>query len=211
VEYDVGSEVACTDGLCGELQRLIVDPVAQAVTHLVVEPRHEATGGRLVPIDHVVSSGEVVRLDCTRAQFDGFEEAEESEFIPSVSEDLGYQPGQASSWPFYKLYIGRSGIASRSLGAHESVYDHVPLGEVEVRRGDSVHATDGEIGRVHGLIIDPRDHHVTHFLLEQGHLWGHKTVAIPISAVSRVGDGVRLTLSKDQVRDLPPVELDHPN
>jgi sporulation protein YlmC with PRC-barrel domain len=63
---------------------------------------------------------------------------------------------------------------------------------------------------VQGLVIDPSDHHVTHVLLDEGHLWGKKRVAIPISTVKDVKDGVRLNLTKDQVRDLPPVDLDHP-
>ena len=57
-------------------------------------------------------------------------------------------------------------------------------------------------------MIDPADHHVTHFLLNEGHLWGHKTVAIPIGAVTHIEDGVRLSLTKDEVRDLPPVDVD---
>ena len=64
----------------------------------------------------------------------------------------------------------------------------------------------------HGLssiVIDPADHHVTHFLLEAGHLWGHREVAIPIGAVDRLDDGVRLSLTKDQVRDLPTVGVRH--
>ena len=96
---------------------------------------------------------------------------------------------------------------ARSPGDH---HDRVPVGEVEVRRGEHVHATDGEIGRVQGLVIDPSDHHVTHVLLDEGHLWGQKQVAIPIGAVTSVDDGVRLNLTKDEVRDLPPVELAHP-
>jgi sporulation protein YlmC with PRC-barrel domain len=84
------------------------------------------------------------------------------------------------------------------------------VGEVEVRRGDHVHATDGAIGRVQGLVIDRSDHHVTHVLLDEGHLWGQKRVAIPISAVTGVEDGVRLNLTKDEVRDLPAVDLDQP-
>jgi hypothetical protein len=65
---------------------------------------------------------------------------------------------------------------------------------------------------VQGLVIDPSDHHVTHFLLDEGHLWGHKRVAIPISAVAEVGaEGVRVSLSKDEVRDLPPVEVTEPH
>jgi uncharacterized protein YrrD len=85
--------------------------------------------------------------------------------------------------------------------------DRVPEGETQVRRGDRVQATDGEIGRVHGLVVEPKDHRVTHILLERGHLWGQREVAIPVSAVASVDGGVVLTLTKDQVRDLPPVAV----
>jgi hypothetical protein len=81
---------------------------------------------------------------------------------------------------------------------------------VQVRRGDHVHATDGEIGKVQGLVVDPGDHHVTHVLLDEGHLWGKRRVAIPIGAVTGVVDGVWLSLAKDEVRDLPSVDLDDP-
>ena len=50
------------------------------------------------------------------------------------------------------------------------------------------------------LVVDPSDHHVTHILLDEGHLWGKKRVAIPISAVKRVGAIIRLNLTKDEVR-----------
>jgi hypothetical protein len=63
---------------------------------------------------------------------------------------------------------------------------------------------------VRGLVVDPSDYHVTHVLLDEGHLWGEKEVAIPISAVTSVDEGVRLNLTKDEVRDLPPVEVGHP-
>jgi PRC-barrel domain len=77
-----------------------------------------------------------------------------------------------------------------------------------VRRGDEVHATDGGIGRVDGFVVDPSDDHVTHLLLGEGHLWGTKRVAIPISAVKRGDGGVELALTKEQVRDLPEAVLE---
>ena len=58
------------------------------------------------------------------------------------------------------------------------------------------------------VAFDPADHHVTHVLLDEGHLWGKKRVAIPIRSVTDVKNGVRLDLAKHEVRDLPPVELD---
>jgi len=52
---------------------------------------------------------------------------------------------------------------------------------------------------------------VTHVLLQEGHLWGRKEVAIPISAVTGIADGIRLNITKHQVQDLPPVDIDHLN
>jgi hypothetical protein len=63
-------------------------------------------------------------------------------------------------------------------------------------------------GGVQGLVVDPADHHITRVLLQEGHLWGKHQIAIPIGAVTDVtDDGVRLKLTKDEVRDLPSVEL----
>jgi hypothetical protein len=61
---------------------------------------------------------------------------------------------------------------------------------------------------VHGLAIDQGSHRVSHVLLAEGHLWGRKEVAIPISAVRSVEDGIELRLSKKDVADLPPVAVD---
>jgi hypothetical protein len=44
---------------------------------------------------------------------------------------------------------------------------------------------------------------VTHVLLQEGHLWGRKEVAIPVSAVTRIQDGIRLNMTKKQIEDLP--------
>ncbi len=55
------------------------------------------------------------------------------------------------------------------------------------------------------------NYHVTHVLLQEGHLWGGMQAAIPISAVTRVDDGIRLNITKHEVQNLPPVDVDHPN
>jgi sporulation protein YlmC with PRC-barrel domain len=79
------------------------------------------------------------------------------------------------------------------------------LGDTEVERHQSVHAVDGQIGQVEGFMVNPADEKVTHILLEEGHLWGRKQVAIPVSAVASVEDGIRLNITKRQVGDLPPL------
>jgi hypothetical protein len=83
-------------------------------------------------------------------------------------------------------------------------YDRVPKGEVEVRRASRVLAADGHyIGDVDGFLVDDTDH-ITHFVLERGHLWGRREVTVPIGAVESVeSDSVKLSLSKDEVGELP--------
>jgi uncharacterized protein YrrD len=73
-----------------------------------------------------------------------------------------------------------------------------------VGRGDHVHATDGNIGQIHGLVIDPGSNQVTHFLLQEGHAFGRKDAAIPIGATTGVNqNGIQLNITKQQVKDLP--------
>jgi len=210
IDYAIGSKVQTSDGVCGELARIVVDPVARSLTHLVVQPHSWSGSGRLVPIGLVATGGAAICLDCSQQDFDALEEAEESHFITEAERPAGYADSGSLAWPYYPLG-GVDPVAGAAImgGAPNAIMvDRIPLGEVEIRRGEPVAATDGEIGRVRGLTIDPRDHHVTHVLLEDGHLWGKRQLAIPIGAVRDVSaDGVSLTLTRAQVKQLPPVAL----
>ena len=58
--------------------------------------------------------------------------------------------------------------------------------------------------------MEPGGHQVAHVLLQKGHMPGRKEVAIPIGAVTKIGTLlIHLSLTKHQVKDLPPVDIDH--
>ncbi len=202
-QFTIGAEARCSDGDCGQVTQVVIDPVARAVTHLVVEPKHRQGLGRLVPLDLVEdATSDEVRLTCTMEEFEKLDFAEETQFLPGSGGHADYTAGQALSQPYY----GLSGVIGDVPQA--VTYDSLPLDEVAVRRGEHVEARDGKIGVVQGLVVDPRTHHVTHVLLQEGHLWGRKQVAIPIDAVRKVDAGVRLDITKQQVEDLPAVGID---
>jgi len=159
------------------VSRVIIDPATEAVTHLVIEPKHRLGAGRLVPLDLVDTTAGGIRLRCTLEEFDRLEAAEETEMLDDMTGGLGLG--------------GMNAPMGVSLPVQAVVQDIVPLGEAEVGRGDPVHAVDSEIGRVEGFLVDPGDHRVTRVLLAEGHLWGRKKVAIPVSAAtgSRTGSG----------------------
>jgi len=218
VEFTIESAVLCRDGACGVLRRMVIDPVQRSLTHLVVEPAHAEGRGRLVPVDLVVSvTKQEVRLSCTSSEFEGLEEAEETQVLPGGDGQWGFERDRTTSWPYFGLNVGPYGMGGLGVNAglgmgspdpQAITNDRVPMGEVEVRRGEHVFATDGAIGRVRGLVVRPGDHHVTHVVLDEGHLWGEKRVAIPIGAVDNVDDGIELSFTKDEVRDLPAVDVD---
>lgn len=221
-QFTIGAEASCSDGVCGEVTRVVIDPVAETLTHLVVEPKHQQGAGRLVPLDLLDTASSEVRLRCTLADFDELDAADETRFLPGNRGYGGYGSGQALLLPYYGVGAGTGmGMGASGLGLGMTAgmggsnldqpvtTDLVPSGEVSVNRGDRVIAIDGEIGRVQGLVIARPDHQVTHVLLQEGHLFGRKDVAIPISAVTSVDDGIQLNISKQQVKDLPAIDIDH--
>lgn len=202
-QFTIGDSANCRDGECGVVIRVVVDPVARALTHLVVEPKHRLGLGKLVPLHMVEVSDDGVTLGCSLEEFEQLPAAEETDYLTTNEGYLGYGSSEVFPLPYYGL--------NSSAAPAPVTYDKLPLGEVAVRRGDSVHATDGEIGRVQGLVVDPVDHHVTHILLQEGHIWEREEVAIPIGAVMSFQSGIHLILSKREVHDLDAVDVDHPN
>jgi hypothetical protein len=206
----IGSDAVSRDGYHGEVLAAVIDPGARMVTHVVVEPKGRQGLARLVPldlVDLVDPAPDQIRLRCTEAEFMDLEAAEETlaEFVP------GY-PG-----PVQLLSPGWRGADEPAAdgGAilripEQETIDIVPPGEVEEHRGDHVHATDGDIGQVRALRIDPGSRQITHVLLREGHLWGRKEIAIPFDKVAGFDHGIRLSITRQQVRDLPPAGTDHP-
>jgi len=203
-QFVIGSEVRCSDGARGELLRVVLDPVANELTHIVVG-LDDSSRPRLVPVDLVATNGEPLVLSCTRPELASLEAAEETKLLPGPSSLWGYGEGQMATFPYFGLGMGMAQMSMAGAGA--TVYDRVPLGEVEVRRGSPVEASDGPVGRVLGLVVDPADRHVTHVLLEEGHLWAKKEVAVPISSIRSAHGHVQVDLTRQEVRELPPLDI----
>jgi len=221
VEYVIGSRVRCAGEECGEVEFVVVDPIADKLTHLVVRPDDAETEPRLVPVHLAVPGPDGVELNCTRARFEEFEPAMRTFFQPGaeptgLTEPTGItgsgRGDRVLEWPFYGLAPSPA-LVGFAPGVDPqpatTTVERLPAGEVSVRRGERVHAVDGEIGRVRGLIVVPPDSEVSHVLLDEGHLWGRKRVAIPIRDVTGIdADGVAVRLSKDEIKDLPPVDVE---
>jgi hypothetical protein len=205
--FTLGGPVTCGEEECGELRACLVEPTEYAITHLVVAPELGKGRARLVPIDLVeAATASKVLLRCTKAQFDALEEAEETGARTGASFDQESQWAQERTMAriFGPRVDVQMGFGSERLGVAET---HVPGDAGSIWRGQHVHASDGAIGRVRGVVADPDRWTVTSVLLDEGHLWGKKEVAVPVHAVKFVvDDGVHLKLTKKEVGDLPPFD-----
>lgn len=207
----IGAAASCTDGACGQVSRIIVNPDAREVTHLVVEPKHRRGPERFVPADLADATTGQIRLRCTLAEFQALRSARQTEVIPDL-DPTGHQDSASDQVKWALSPIGPNPRRRSEPGAPQEVtVDSVPSGGANIRRELIVRATDGEIGQVRGLVVEPGSHQVTHVLLQQGHLRGRKEVAIPIGAVTKIGVLlIHLSLTSHQVKDLPRLDTDHP-
>jgi sporulation protein YlmC with PRC-barrel domain len=210
----IGAVTVGSDGYRGQVRAVVIDPVAAVVTHLVVEPEGRSGLARLVPLGLAEAEADTdandvraapgkLRLRCTEAEFMDLSAAEETLAEFAVGQTVPVQllpPG----WRGTGEPVAQGGDILR-IPERETV-DVTPAGEVEEHGGDHVHATDGDVGQLRGFRLDPASGRVTHVLLAEGHLWGRKEVAIPFDRITGFDQGIRLSLTRKQVQDLPPAD-----
>lgn len=211
--FRIGADARCTDGACGQVSRIIVNPATREVTHLAVDPKHRQGPGQLVPVDLVDATTGQIRLRCALAELQTLPPAQETESVRDLDPTGHGHPDNASDKVVWAIVDGAVVMQPRGEpeAPHQVTVDYVPPGAVDIHRELIVRATDDDIGQVQGLIVEPSGRQVTHVLLQAGHMWGRKEVAIPIGAVTKIGTLlIHLSLTKHQVKDLPPVDIGHP-
>ena len=102
--FSLGIEARCTDGVCGHVVQVVLDPLDTTLTHLIVEPEHRRGQGRLVPIDLVTPEPDHVDLRCTKDDFDRLEVVEAVRFLQGIEgyTGSGYDPDEVLLWPYYE-------------------------------------------------------------------------------------------------------------
>jgi hypothetical protein len=173
--------VKCTDGPAGRSSAVIIDPIQQRVTQVVVKKDIPPwSKGRLVPVERIKESNpQLIQLDCSRSELVQME--------PFIGKR--YIQRQPRAYPT-SFYAGEGPAYLKTYVFAAEVFpvegEHIPPGKLAVHRGDSVQATDGRVGRVTGLLVDPSSQQITQLVMQKGYWWRQQRVAVPISAIERV-------------------------
>jgi sporulation protein YlmC with PRC-barrel domain len=199
MDIPVDADVKCTDGPGGRSSYVLLNPVTRRVTHIVVKEGAFPGLERLVPVELVAeTSPDQVVLKCSQKTLHGLDAFIETEFLPGEFPYGAYNLGEYRLWPYV--------LPDREIVSVE--HERVPPGELAVRRGSRVRATDGDVGRVDEFLIDRETEQITHLVLREGHLWGQKDVLIPVSEIGKINeDQVHVTLSKAEIANLPTIPV----
>jgi sporulation protein YlmC with PRC-barrel domain len=193
MKLELGTSIHCTDGATRELVDVVIDSSSSRVTHLVIRPAQHAEDARLVPIslaNCAEKDGETeISLNCSATDLERFDPVHQFEVLHAGErrtenpkwdvgvEDVVVSPNYAPS--AFGGYVGE-------LDSDVTIsYDRVPRGEIELRHASSVYSADGHhLGSVDAVVVDDGDR-LTHLLLQRGHLWWKREVALPAEAISR--------------------------
>jgi len=207
MKLELGTLIRCADGATRELVDVVIDSSSSRVTHLVIRPAQHAEDARLVPISLAsrAEDGESeISLNCGAADLERFDPVHKFEILRA-----GERPNEDPKWDVgvEDIVVAPNyaptafGDYGGSLDSDVTIsYDRVPKGEIELRHASSVYSADGHhLGSVDAVVVDDDDR-LTHLLLERGHLWWKREVALPAESISKFeSDMLTLGLTKREL------------
>ena len=203
MEIPLNAQVECTDGVFGRSVYILVDPLVDKVISLVVKENSSPNTEYIVPVDVISATiADTIQLRCSKAELEKMDPFVQTEYIIEKlpDKDFVYAGGAYGMGSYYYLPYVTPEVTVQVPVEHRQI----PLGELAIRRGTRVEATDGYVGKVDEFVVNPKNSHITHVVMREGHLWGKKDVIIPISAMGETReDTVALKLDKHQVESLP--------
>lgn len=199
-DIPLNAKVQCSDEACGKTSNVIINPVNHTVTHIVVEDKKlPKNSTRLVPVSMVASTtAKQITLSCSKADVAAMQPFIVDHFVRETSSGKAYSSGDAYSSQYVYNDTGYDNVQAANM----------PKGGLEIYAGMHVEASDGKVGKLDELVLDPKSGEITHILMRKGHLFGKKDVAIAMSDIDFTdGDTIYLNLDKAAVKALPAVKV----
>ena len=195
MDVPVNAEVECTDGVCGQATHLIVNATTGKLTHLVVKEISADNVERLVPLGKVkTSTFNLVHLNCDRAELATMQEFVEHQSFHVTVPNYNYLGPYIHAAPERRLVTVET--------------PHLGSGEVAIDRQTRVEATDGHLGHLVELSVEPATGTVWQLVVRAGALWKAHDVPISVARVALVEPGaISLAIDK-HLRQASPVGRD---
>jgi uncharacterized protein YrrD len=216
MQFKENAEVLTSTGdKVGRIDRVVIDPKSNEVTHLVVKKGILFTRDKVVPLDRVeAANGNEVVLKAGPTDPDGFPDFEETHYIsidqvePYAKRGFGgvrplawYYPLPGGAW-WRRRMGGYPGYPDPPYARRTEL--NIPEDTVSLEEGAKVVSSDDEdVGNVERVYVGEEEQRVTHLLISQGVISKVRRLIPSMWVENVLMDRVRLSISKDFVEDLP--------
>lgn len=220
--YELGARVYSDPGEpWGRMTQLILAPEDHTVSHAVVYSSDDGRA-RMVPLSMTRPVPQGIRLSCSSDKIETMTSPVAVHLVGPAARTTGTRRGTRRA-PRRRTGRGSRHVAwwpLTSVGARadsgsvEAEYpveadEHLPSGTVALSQQEPVRAADGDVGRMHGLVLADEGYQATHVIVEVKHLFSRRRMAVPMDAVAEFRRaGVRLRWSRAKVRNLPPFDAE---
>ncbi len=209
--FKQGAMVKSADGQqVGQLNRVVIDPRTESVSHVIVQRGFLFTDERVIPVNLIASADEEnvdLRLDAE--DLEDLPQFVETNFI-KVPEEERVVPDASQAAPFYPVApmpTWRPGTPIADPGIEPRIEQeerHIPDDTVVVQKGADVLAlNDEKVGDVEEVLTDPESHRITQFVISEGLLLKEEK-RVPIEWVSEIHENeIRLAVGPKILEYLP--------
>lgn len=197
----------------GRVNRFVLDPETNEVTHIVVQKGWLLQEDKVVPFEMVtLMDRDRVGLKEEVGDFDSLPTFEEINYIQAV-DDNPNQP--APVIPYTPSYYWYPSLTMSVPGAGMGYYPwmptetkrNIPEGTVPIKEGTDVISSDGEhVGDVERLIVAPDSNRATHFVISQGLLFKERKMVPAHWVKTAEEDKVYLVVPARLLERLPAFE-----
>lgn len=213
MELKEGTDVMTASGeQVGKVNRFVLDPATNEVTHVVVQKGWLFPEDRVVPLAMIsTATEERVELNQRIEDLDQLPPFEETHYVELNEADIPprgpaiYRHAPSYYWYPPSGYIGYPALGPGYYGLPPlETTRNIPADTVPLQEGADVMSSDGEhVGNVERLFVDAESNKATHFLISEGLLFKeHKLV--PAHWIRSVEENqVQLTVPARLLERLP--------
>jgi sporulation protein YlmC with PRC-barrel domain len=230
MQFRENTPVYTADGQeVGAIDRVVIDPETQAVTHVVIRQGWLFTEDKVAPVALIdQATADQVRLRADAGNLDDLPDFEETHYQPytdaanttpadntttaaALTNPVGGYARPLYAYPPVGVAMpGYDPMGDYAMAAYIAsqypveIERNIPDGSIALKEGADVVDSNGKpVGRVARVFTDDETQQVTHLLVAEGWLFQEKRL-VPTSWIREVADEeVQLKVDADFLRGLP--------
>lgn len=198
LNFHMGVQVQCTNGQCGKLAGVVINPESQHITDLIVEKGFLLKHDRILPLSVMEGATEEnVHLSINSDELEQYPEYRIVEYEEPIT---GLEQ---RSTPVVTPYGMQGALDPVVPMIKKKIREGIAPGQKVIGPGMHVNNTDGTFGKVDHVLVNPENIEITHLVVRRGMIFTDHVV-IPISMVEEVReDHMFVTGTDEELEQLP--------